>query len=299
MAQVLVTGASGFVGKHLVVHLRSSGDDVTTSCIDITDRNAIAAEFQHYHPEIIYHLAAQADIALSWKTPIETLRVNIEGTYNVLEAAHNSNVQRVLVTSSADVYGQVDPTQLPVSETAPVRPVTPYGASKAAAEILSLQAGFAQGTDIIRTRAFNHLGPGQNNRFVASSIAAQITANERSGAKIVRAGNLAARRDFTDVRDVVRAYRMLAVAGEPGEVYNICNGKSHTIQELAELLLKKASHDMHIEVDPTLMRPIDVPEVRGNPEKLQKTTGWEPEISLDTTLRDLLGYYRNQTPHSR
>lgn len=287
------------MGKHLVVHLRALGDDVTTSCTDITDRNAIAAEFQHHHPEIIYHLAAQADIALSWETPIETLRVNIEGTYNVLEAAHNSNVQRVLVTSSADVYGQVDPTQLPVSETAPLRPVTPYGASKAAAEILSLQAGFAQGTDIIRTRAFNHLGPGQNNRFVASSIAAQITANERSGAKIVRAGNLAARRDFTDVRDVVRAYRMLAVAGEPGEVYNICNGRSHTIQELAELLLKKASHDMHIEIDPTLIRPIDVPEVRGNPEKLQSTTGWEPEISLDATLRDLLGYHRNQAPHSR
>ena len=292
MVRALVTGASGFVGRHLLAHLRASGDDVITSSSDITNRKAIMAEFQSSHPEIVYHLAAQADVGASWASPILTLRVNIEGTYNVLEAAHSSGVKRVLVTSSSDVYGQVDPEELPVNETSPMRPVTPYGASKAASEIICLQVGLGLEIEVVRARAFNHLGPGQNKRFVASALAARIVTNEHSGDQAVKVGNLEAQRDFTDVRDVVKAYRMLALSGKPGEAYNVCSGKSHSVQELAEQLLRGARHHMYLETDASLIRPVDVPEVIGNPEKLRASTDWMPEIPLGVTLNDLLEYWR-------
>lgn len=293
--RVLVTGASGFVGRHLVRHLQSCDDEVTASRTEILDAGALIAEFRRHRPEIVYHLAAQADVAASWADPAGTLRVNVEGTFNVVDAARRGGATRVLAVTSADVYGRVTASDLPVTETTPIRPVTPYGASKAAAEMVCLQAGAAGDLDIVRARAFNHLGPGQSDRFVASALAARIAANEHTGSVTVRAGCLETRRDFTDVRDVVRAYRLLAVAGEPDEAYNVCSGAVRSVRELADQLLTRARHQMRIETDQELLRPVDLPEMRGDPSKLCWATGWQPEIPLNVTLDNLLDHWRCQT----
>ncbi len=292
--RVLVTGAAGFAGRHLVAHLQHAGDDVSICQAEITDVTAVAASFARCRPETVYHLAAQAHVGVSFQDPCATLRVNVEGTFNVLDAAAHTGVARVVVISSADVYGKVSPNCLPVDESTPMRPITPYGASKAAAEMMCVQAGLGRGLAVIRARAFNHIGPGQSERYVAAALAARVVASERSGKNAVRVGNLTALRDFTDVRDVVRAYRLLATSGEPGEVYNVCSGTARRIEELAEHLVACASHPMRLEPDPTLLRPVEVPEMRGDPTKLQEATGWQPELPLEQTLDDLLNYWRSQ-----
>ena len=293
--RVFVTGASGFVGRHLVAHLRTAGDDVTDHRVDVTDPEAVIAEFSRCRPESVYHLAAQADVGASWSAPAATLRVNVEGTFNVLDAALRAGVKRVVAVSSADVYGRLTPDQLPVAETAPMHPVTPYGASKAAAEMVCLQAGSGSGLEVVRVRAFNHLGPGQSDRFVASALAARIASNEYSGSDSVKVGNLDTRRDFTDVRDVVRAYRLLSEHGVPGEAYNVCSGKARVVRQLAERLLSRSQYRMRIETDAKLFRPADVTEMRGDPSKLQEATGWQPRIPMSETLDDLLNYWRHHT----
>lgn len=290
--RVLVTGASGFVGRHLVDHLAAAGDEVAVSEAEITDPAALEADFGEGGHDAVYHLAAQADVHASFADPAATVRVNVEGTLNVLEAAHASGARRVVVVSSADVYGRVDPSSLPVGEAAPMRPVTPYGASKAAAEMVCVQAGLGRGVEVVRARAFNHLGPGQSDRFVASALASRVASNERTGADVVSVGNLRTRRDFTDVRDVVRAYRLLAVRGAGGEAYNVCRGVSLGVRELAEGLIARASHPMRLAADGELLRPVDVVEVRGDPTKLHDATGWRPELPLEQTLDDLLEYWR-------
>ena len=300
--RVLVTGATGFVGRHLVAHLVSECDDVSISEAEITDPEALEADFSRCgRPEAVYHLAAQADVGASFDDPATTLRTNVEGTFNVLDAARRAGARRVVAVSSADAYGIVAQACLPVREDAPLRPVTPYGASKAAAEMVCVQAGAGRGPDgasraleVIRARAFNHLGPGQSDRFVAAALAARIVANERSGADVVHVGNLEARRDFTDVRDVVRAYRLLALHGRPGEAYNVCSGVSRRVGDLAERLVALARHPMRLEVDDRLLRPVEVAETRGDPSKLRQATGWRPEVPLEKTLDDLLEYWRSQ-----
>ena len=296
--RALVTGASGFVGRHLVAHLAAAGDEVATSDAEITEPEALEADFGECRPDAVFHLAAQADVGASFTDPAATLRVNVEGTFNVLDAARQAGAGRVVVISSADVYGRVEPESLPVGETAPMRPVTPYGASKAAAELVCVQAGLGRGLDVVRARAFNHLGPGQSDRFVAAALAARIAANERTGDDIVRVGNLQARRDFTDVRDVVRAYRLLAERGAEGEVYNVCSGTARAVRELAEALIARAVHPMRLAADDGLQRPVDVAEVRGDPSRLHAATGWRPDVALERTLDDLLEYWRCQTPES-
>jgi GDP-4-dehydro-6-deoxy-D-mannose reductase len=291
--RALVTGANGFVGNHLVPHLRASGDDVIESAVDITDRERLASHVSDARPEVIYHLAAQADVGGSWSSPIPTLRVNIEGTLNLLDAAAGADVQRVVAVTSADIYGPVEETDLPLSEDQPVTPVSPYGASKASADIMCLFAGLAHGLEIVRARSFNHLGPGQNEKFVASAIASRIVANERSGGNTIRIGNLAARRDFTDVRDVVRAYRLLMTDGAPGEAYHVCSGTDHAVRELADILVSMAEREMTLETDPTLFRPVDLKVLRGDYTKIREATGWQPEIDIHTTLRDLLDFWRD------
>ena len=290
--RVLVTGASGFVGGHLVDHLTAVGDEVVESEAEITEPEALAADFEGVSPDAVYHLAAQADVKASFAEPAATVRVNVEGTLNVLEAARRAGARRVLVVSSADVYGRVDPSALPVGETVPMRPVTPYGASKAAAEMICVQAGLGHGLEVVRARAFNHLGPGQSDRFVASALASRIAANEHSGSDVVSVGNLGPRRDFTDVRDVVRAYRLLVERGAAGEAYNVCRGVAIGISDLAEALLARARRPMRLEADERLLRPVDVAEVRGDPAKLHNATGWRPEVPLEQTLDDLLDYWR-------
>jgi len=297
--KALVTGASGFVGGYLVAHLRDCGDEVVPTDRsdggpDLLDAEGFAALVAAVRPDVVYHLAGQADVGRSWSAPVETLRANVEGTYNVLAAARTANVDRVVTVTSADIYGLVAPEDLPLTESAPIRPVSPYAASKAAADVVALQAHLGFDQHVVRARSFNHLGPGQSDRFVCSALAARIADNERSGETEVRVGNLSARRDFTDVRDVVRAYRLLAEHGRPGEAYNVCSGTSTSVQEVMDRLLSMAGHEMHLSIDPELFRPVDLVELRGDPSRINDDTGWTPDLSLDATLKNLLDDWRRQ-----
>jgi len=299
--KVLITGAAGFVGRHLTSHLEASGDEVIgadrfgADGVDITDAAAVAQLISRVKPDAIYHLAGWADVGGSWKAPVEAFRANAEGTLNVLSAAADAGVERVLAVSSADVYGKVEPSELPLTEDSPLRPASPYAASKVAADYLGLQAWLGRGLPVLRVRAFNHLGPGQTDKFVAPALASRIARAERgSGNHALPIGDLSARRDFTDVRDVVRAYRLLMEHGEPGEVYNVCSGVDLAVQDLADQLLAQARIPLRFETDPDLLRPVEVPVLRGSHERLTATTGWEPEIAISQTLTDLLEDWRER-----
>jgi GDP-4-dehydro-6-deoxy-D-mannose reductase len=302
--KALVTGAAGFVGRHLVTYLESTGDVVVGvdrrhgvdqhHGVDLLAADELRGLVTEVHPEAVYHLGGWSDVGASWDAPLEAFRVNAEGTLNVLEACRRASVERVLIVSSADVYGKVRLAELPLTEDAPFRPVTPYAASKIAADELGLQAWLGHGLEVLRVRAFNHLGPGQTNRFVCPALAERIARNERDGGEVVPVGNLTPRRDFTDVRDVVRAYRLLVEHGEPGEAYNVCSGRDLAISELADRLVAMASRPMRLEGEPALQRPVDVPVLRGDSTKIHKATGWEPEIALDKTLRDVLDEWRDR-----
>ncbi|HUO47287.1 MAG TPA: GDP-mannose 4,6-dehydratase [Acidimicrobiales bacterium] len=289
--RALVTGAKGFVGRWLTSHLEAAGDDVVgiDQEVDITDGDATAEAVRAIGPDAVYHLAAFTHVGDSWGDPDLVMRVNALGTLHVLEAARAlEHAPTVLLISSAEVYGAVDPASLPVGETTSLAPVTPYAASKVAAEYLGVQEHLAYGLPVIRVRPFNHVGPGQAPGFVVPALAARVVEAGRSGGTSLTVGNLSARRDFTDVRDVVRAYRLLVESGTPGEVYNVCSGRDVVIEEIAGVLLRLAGTDLELVRDPALMRPVDVPVVRGDPSKIEKATGWRPEIDLETTLRDIL-----------
>jgi GDP-4-dehydro-6-deoxy-D-mannose reductase len=294
--RALVTGAHGFVGPYLTAHLESAGDEVVGlgPDVDITDGVAIRSAIAAAEPDAVYHLAAASHVGSSWSAPVEVLRVNAEGTLNLLLAAEAAGAPRVLVVGSAEEYGIVDPSALPLAETAPLRPVTPYGASKVAAEVIGLQAFLGRGLPVVLARPFNHLGPGQSDRLVASTLAHQVARNERDGTDVIMAGDLTPRRDFSDVRDVVRAYRLLVERGEPGEAYNVCSGVAVPVSEVADALVAQARHPMRIELDPARLRPVELPALQGDPSKLRAATGWVPEIPLERTLADLLAWWRDR-----
>jgi GDP-4-dehydro-6-deoxy-D-mannose reductase len=201
--------------------------------------------------------------------------------------------------SSADIYGIVSEHELPIDEDAPLRPVTPYAASKIAADYLGLQAWLGWKLPVVRVRAFNHLGPGQSPKFVAPALAERIARNEIDGGTDVPVGNLSARRDFTDVRDVVRAYRLLVEHGESGEAYNVCSGVDVEITDVAMQLLASARSPMTLRHDPTLERPVDVPVLRGDNRRIHKATGWTPAIPLEQTLSDVLDDMRARVSRDR
>jgi GDP-4-dehydro-6-deoxy-D-mannose reductase len=291
--RALIIGVSGFVGHHLVAHLEASGDEVAgvdraDGSVDILERSSIDAALAAHRPDVVYHLAGWSDVGGSWAAPVEVLRANAEGTLNVLLSCADARVDRVIAISSADIYGVVHESELPITERSELRPVSPYAASKVAADFLGLQAWLGRQQPVIRVRAFNHLGPGQTTKFVAPAIAERVARNEVDGGDIIPVGNLSPRRDFTDVRDVVRAYRLLAERGAPGEAYNVCSGNPVAIRELAEQLVSLSSHPMKLEVDPALERPVDVPVLCGDASKLRAAVGWTPEIPLTQTLADLL-----------
>lgn len=296
--KALITGAEGFVGRHLTAHLLSCGDTVIgvdrTNGPDLLDPAGLEQLLAEVSPDVVYHLAGWSDIGASWNHPRTAFEVNATGTLNLLQACISTSRPRVLAVSSADVYGTVTASELPLTEASPFRPVTPYAASKVAADQLALQAWLGFGLEVIRVRAFNHLGPGQSTNFVAPAIAERIARNERELRSEVAVGNLTPRRDITDVRDVVRAYRLLIEHGTAGEAYNVCTGKDHSIAEIAEMLIALATGPMHLVADPDLQRPVEIPVLRGDPGKLRAATGWAPEIELRTTVADVLADRRQQ-----
>jgi len=297
--KALVTGASGFVGKHLVGLLKQSGDDVIETDVisggpDLKDLKGLTDLIGDTAPEVIFHLAGQADVKHSWDDVFGTFKSNTEGTLNILAASRSSGNARVVTVTSADIYGIVNSDDLPVNETNPLKPTSPYSASKAAADLLALQAFLGYGQEVVRARSFNHIGPGQSEKFVCSALAARIAYNEINKISELSIGNSVARRDFTDVRDVVRAYRLLAINGKAGEAYNVCTGSSISIETIANKLLDLSTHSMKLVIDESLLRPVDLMDLQGDPSKIQEDTGWVPEFSLDQTLSDLLEYWRSQ-----
>lgn len=292
--RVLVTGSKGFVAHWLIDHLEAEGDEVVglDTEVDITGAAGLREVVVSASPDAICHLAALASVGASWGASESTYLVNTVGTANLLDAALAcADRPRVLLISSSEVYGRVSPEDLPLSEDAAVAPVSPYAASKAAAEVIAQQAWLGSGLEVIRARPFNHTGPGQRHDFVVPALAEQIALAIRSGADQLNTGNLEARRDISDVRDVVRAYRMLLVGGEPGGVYNVCRGQAVSIREVAERLLAIAGVDLPIVVDPERVRPVEIPELRGDRRRIEAAVGWKPEIELDRTLADVLSYW--------
>jgi GDP-4-dehydro-6-deoxy-D-mannose reductase len=292
--KVAVTGARGFVGPHLVAHLEAAGDDVVSldrhgpDSIDVTDATAVRERLAHTRPEVVYHLAALSHVGESWKSPATSFRVNAEGTLNVLHASTELGLSRVVIVLSSEEYGRVDEADLPLTEDSPLRPVTPYGAAKAAADLLALQAYLGDGLGVIRVRPFSHTGPGQTARFVVPALASRIARAERDDIDEIPVGSLDAVRDLTDVRDVVRAYRLLAEHGAPGEVYNVCSGTGVSVREIADQLLAGATRPIRLVVDPELVRPVEVPRLVGSNARLRAATGWAPTIPLPQTLADVL-----------
>ena len=297
--RAFLTGASGFVGSYLTTHLNDSGDEVF--CLDDTvdlgneaAASVLSSALDDASPDVIYHLAALTHVGRSWDDPTATMQVNVMGTLTLLEAARRiAAPPRVVLISSAEVYGAGE--GVAITEASPLRPVTPYAASKAASEFLGLQAFLGRGLEVVRARPFNHVGPGQGDTFVVAALARRIAEIERSGGGSIPVGNLAAARDFTDVRDVVRAYRLLAQFGVAGEVYNVCSGDARTIQELFDILISNAEVPIRTHNDPELFRPIDVPVLIGDSTKIAELCGWKPEIELDETLAAVLEDWRQRT----
>jgi GDP-4-dehydro-6-deoxy-D-mannose reductase len=300
--RAVVTGGTGFVGRHLAAHLRDCGDDVTVldarsaansdsdraAPVDVTDARAVHAAVLAAAPAVVYHLAALSHVGDSWTAGDRLTRVNVDGTRNVLAACVAAGGARVIVIGSADEYGVVGADDLPLRETTPRRPITPYGVSKVAAEAAALEAFRSDALPVVCVRAFNHTGPGQASTFLVPGLAARIAAAERAGDDEIVVGNLDPVRDFSDVRDVVRAYRLLAEHGEPGEAYNVCSGQGHSVAELVDSLLARASRALTARVDPALARPVDVPVLVGDPTKLGAATGWQPTYDIRDTLAEML-----------
>ncbi len=290
--KALITGAGGFVGPHLARELTTAGAEVAGLDLrtgpDLLDAAGWRRTIEERRPDVVFHLAGWSDVGGSWQAPFETFRVNALGTLSVIEAAVSAKTDRVVVISSADVYGPVPLADQPITEDHPAAPHSPYGVSKQAAEALALRAHRANELGAIVVRPFNHIGPGQSTRFAAPAFASQIAAAERVGGGEILHGDLSARRDMTDVRDVVRAYRLLAEHGEPGEVYNVCRSVAIEMAELLDGLARLATVPMTTSVDPARLRPVELPVLTGSKAKLTAATGWSPRIPLERTLADIL-----------
>jgi GDP-4-dehydro-6-deoxy-D-mannose reductase len=293
--RALLTGGNGFVGRHLAEHLRQSGDEVAILDLpdDITDVAVVERSLREVRPEAIYHLAALSHVGSSWSDPSEVLRVNVIGSAVTFAVAREVvPTATTLLVSSAEVYGTVRPEQLPLDESAAPAPMSPYAASKLAAEVLAQQAVRAFGQRIVIARPFNHVGPGQSPNFFVPAMASRMVAAVREGRGEIPVGNLTSRRDFLDVRDVVAAYRLLIERGVSGEVYNIASGVDRSMSDIAHDIRALIDSSLHFVTDESLMRPVDVPVLRGDSQKINAATGWSPRWSWSDTLADVVASVR-------
>ena len=299
--KALVTGADGFVGRHLLEHLRAQGDDaigVDREC-DVTDATSVLAVLESERPEAIYHLAALTAVGTSWSNPVEYTRVNVLGTKNVLDAAsHVVPTARVVLVSSADVYGVVRPEDLPLVETFRVAPANPYASSKVEAEHVAHDAVRERGQTVVIARPFNHLGAGQSTDFVVPAIVNRLLQALDDGADEIVVGDLSTRRDFSDVRDVVRAYRLLINAGVGGEVYNIASGVDVGLFDIAQRLRTAIAPHVRLVTDESLIRPVEVPVSCGSYDKLFRATKWRPAFTLDESLHEVIDEMRRRRGES-
>jgi GDP-4-dehydro-6-deoxy-D-mannose reductase len=299
--RALVTGGDGFVGRHLLAHLRSLGDEATgvdREC-DVTDAASVRAVLERVRPDAIYHLAALTAVGASWSDPVEYTRVNVLGTQNILDAAHDVVASAsVVVVSSADVYGVVRPEDLPLVESFRVAPANPYASSKVEAEHVAQAAVREHAQRVLIARPFNHVGPGQSTDFVVPAIVSRLLEAVDDGATEIVVGDLSTRRDFSDVRDVVRAYRLLAEHGVSGEVYNIASGVDVGLFDIAQRLVAAIAPDVALVTDESLIRPVEVPVSRGSYDKVRRATKWRPEITLDTSLHDVIEEMRQRRADS-
>lgn len=296
--RVLVTGATGFVGRWLVRDLKAAGHEAIeappSSALDISDADAVAALIAGVQPDAIAHLAGMAYAGDARKEPAKVLRVNVGGTVAVLEAAARQRTRpALLVSGSSEVYGAPRPEELPMDEGTPLRARLPYGLSKLAQEAVAVELALQHGMPVVVTRSFNHIGPGQRTDFVVPALASRIATARRTGARAIPIGNVDVRRDFLDVRDVVRAYRLLlewrrSDAEGPPTVVNVASGSAVSIRWIAESLMRHAGYTVDLAVDPSLVRPDDAPEIRGDSGRLSALTGWRPTWELDATLAEVM-----------
>lgn len=315
MRRVLVTGVTGFAGSHLVDYMLTRSDceifgiqrwrspldnvahfidKITMVECDLRDASSTRDTLERVRPDWIFHLAAQSFVPTSWSAPTESLTTNVLGQLNIFEAVRRIGLQcRIQIACSSEEYGMVYADELPIRETNPLRPLSPYAVSKVAQDMLAYQYWMSWKVDSVRTRGFNHEGPRRGPVFVASDFAKQIADIEK-GLKppVLHVGNLEARRDFTDVRDMVRGYWLALEKCEPGEVYNLCSGKDYSIQRVLDLLLGMTKVKIEVRQDRMRLRPSDVPVLLGDCSKFKQATGWEPVIPFEQTLQDMLDFWR-------
>ena len=313
--KALITGISGFVGSHLAEYLLNNRSWNVAGTVfgpaqniahiqnrlelfplELSELDTVARLLDQTKPDYIFHLAAQPLVSLSHKDPWPTLSNNIHLQLNFLEAlVRSQSTARLLVVGSSEEYGPVYPDEVPVKETNPFRPMSPYAVSKIAQDMLGLQYHLSHGVDVVRARPFNHIGPRQGLGFVAPDFAKQVAEIEAGlRSPTLKVGNLRAKRDFSDVRDVVRAYTMLMESGEAGEVYNIGSGQARPVQEVLDTLLSFAQARIQVEEDPARMRASDVPMIVADFSRLRDCTGWEPEIPFEQSLLDVLDDWRKR-----
>ncbi len=317
--RVLITGITGFAGSHLadyilehhprvrvfglvrwrsrMENIRHIQDRIDLFEADLKDMTSLKKCLAEVRPDRIFHLAAQSFVPTSWTCPAETFAINAGGQINFFEAVLDLGLSpKIQVAGSSEEYGLVNSDEVPMKESNPLRPLSPYAVSKVAQDLLGWQYFKSYGLRVVRTRGFNHTGPRRGEVFICSNFAKQIAEVEKKKrSPVLYVGNLEAKRDFTDVRDMVRAYWLCLEKGEEGEVYNIGTGKTYSIREILDLLVSMSRVQVKVEVDPSRLRPSDVPVLLSDSSKFRELTGWEPRIPLEESLHDLLTYWRERT----
>lgn len=310
--KALIIGGGGFVGPYLVRHLKDDCgyevavtktekeslqfDGVEIMNLDILEKAQVDSLLESVRPDYIFHLAAQSSVAYSWKNPALTIDINIKGCINLLEALKDLDYKpRTLLIGSGEEYGHIKAGECPIIEDNVLRPGNIYAATKSCQNMLGKIYSDAYGIDVMMVRAFNHIGPNQTPIFVVADFCKQVADIEK-GLKepVINVGNLSAKRDFTDVRDVVRAYALLVKMGQRGETYNVGSGHALPISEILDKIVALSDCDIKVEVDPDRLRPVDVPIIEPDITKINQATGWKPEISLDTTIEETLNYWRQR-----